>query len=150
MTNTLNDYVEAQVHGVLDLTRDVEAVVVDPAFAGTPDGERLVAAAERHGFACEWHEGLALPLAAVPREAPDVPEPMRWQRLCGEGRAFRLAERVAVTHLDAAVIGRAAAGVVREPARWRDWGSPAEVLVHLKDLWLMLVAHGMPGGERTR
>jgi hypothetical protein len=74
---------------------------------------------------------------------------MRWQVLCGEGRALRLAERVveevgSLPRLDAATIGRAAAGVVRDPRRWRDWGAPAQILVHLKDLWLLLVAHGAP------
>jgi hypothetical protein len=146
MTNTLDDYIEAQVHGSLDLARDVDAGVIDPSFAGTPDGDRLLAAAERHGFAAEWHAGLTLAPADVPRDTPDVRgEPMRWQALCGDGRAFRLAERVAAPHLDAATIGRAAVSVVRDPARWRDWGSAAEVLVHLKDLWLMLVALGRPG-----
>jgi hypothetical protein len=147
MTDRLNEYVEAQVHGVLDLTRDVDAVVIDPAFAGTPDGERLVAAARRYGFAAEWHEGLALALADVPREMPDLSEPMRWQVLCGGGRAYRLAERVAgeAAALDAAIVGRAAVSVVRDPANWCDWGSAPEVLVHLKDLWLMLVALGRPG-----
>jgi uncharacterized protein DUF3626 len=152
MTHTLNDYVEAQVHGVLDLARDVDALVLDPAFAGTPEGEWLLATARRYGCAAEWHAGLALALPDVPRDAPDVPEGdlMRWQVLCRGGRALRLAERVieeagSASRLDAATIGRAAAGVVRDPLRWRDWGAPADVLVHLKDLWLMLVAHGEPG-----
>lgn len=61
----------------------------------------------------------------------------------------RLAERVAAEQgsaprLDATNIGQAAVSAVREPARWRDWGHPDEVLVHLKDLWLMLVAHREP------
>ncbi len=152
MTDRLNEYIEAQVHGVLDLTRDVEAVVIDPSFAGTPAGERLVAAAARHGFAAEWHDGLTLALSDVPRDTPKVTrELMRWQVLCGGGRAYRLAERVTggAASLDAATIGQAAVNVVREPASWRGWGPPAEVLVHLKDLWLMLVALGRPGERQA-
>src|SRR3954471_8464659 len=120
MTRTLNDYVEAQIHGVVSLTADVDAVVLDPSFAGTPEHDRLRAAAERHGFALRRHAGSALPLADVPRDVPDTAgaEPMRWQRLCGGGRARRLAERVVADHgaarrLDAATIGRAAVSAVR-------------------------------------
>ena len=149
--HTLNDYIEAQVHGVVRLAADVEALVIDSAFAGTPTGELLLAAAKRYGFGAEWHPGSGLALSEVPREAPEVPEAelMRWQLLCAGGRAHRLAERVVEDHgteqrLDAASIGEAAASVVRDPGRWEDWGTPSEVLQHLKDLWIMLVAHGGP------
>ena len=65
---------------------------------------------------------------------------MRWQAFCANGRARRLAERVVDDHgtaprLDAANIGQAAVSVVRNPNQWQDWGSPPEVLQHLKDLW---------------
>ncbi len=149
--HTLNDYIEAQVHGVVRLAADVEAVVIDPAFAGTSTGELLLAAARRYSFRAEWHPGSALALCEVPREAPDAPEAelMRWQLLCAGGRAHRLAERVVEEHgttqqLDAANIGEAAVSVVRNPGRWEDWGTPSQVLQHLKDLWRMLVAHGRP------
>lgn len=159
MTHTLNDYIEAQVHGELRLAVDVDAVVIDPAFRDTDIGELLLEAAQRHGFEAEWHAGLALPLSDVPQDVPSATpidvlphQPaglMRWQAFCADGRARRLAQRVVEEHgaearLDAANIGRAAVSVVRDPERWRDWGEPHEVLVHLKDLWLMLVAHGQP------
>src|SRR4051794_25733877 len=71
MTHTLNDYIEAQVHGELRFEADVEAVVLDPAFRGTRAGELLLGAARRHGFQAEWHAGLALALADVPPDAAD-------------------------------------------------------------------------------
>jgi hypothetical protein len=107
----------------------------------------------------KWHAGLVLWLSDVPEDAacatpadvlPHQPaELMRWQVFCANGLALRLAQRVAEEdgaepRLDAANIGWAAVSVVREPERWREWGERHEVLVHLKDLWLMLVAHGQP------
>jgi hypothetical protein len=147
----LNDYIEAQVHGVVRLAPDVDALVVDRAFTGTPTGELLLATAERHGLEAEWHPGSALALSDVPQEVPDTAgeEPMRWQAFCAGGRALRLAERV-VEHqgteagLDAANIGQAAVSVVRRPERWEQWGAPEEVLQHLKDLWVLVVALGEP------
>jgi hypothetical protein len=148
MANALDDYVEAHVHGTVRLDGDVEALVADPAFSGTPTGDLLAAAARRHGFAPAWNAGLVLRLARVPREAPDHAH-WRWQVLCAGGRAHRLAARVVTAfgsagHLDAAAIGAAAADAVRAPGRWREWAAPAEVSTHLKDLWLMLVALGAP------
>ncbi|MDG9674396.1 DUF3626 domain-containing protein [Micromonospora sp. DH14] len=53
---------EAQIHGTLDLARDVEELVVDPAFAGTLTGATLESFAERHGFPLRWHPGFTLPV----------------------------------------------------------------------------------------
>ena len=35
-TDPLDDYVEAHVHGTVDLGADVEALILDPCYAGTP------------------------------------------------------------------------------------------------------------------
>ena len=52
----LDDYVEAQVHGVVDLTRDVEALVLDPCYRGTS----IEIAARRLACPIEWHGGFTL------------------------------------------------------------------------------------------
>jgi Protein of unknown function (DUF3626) len=57
--HSLNDYIEAQVHGVLSLAADVDALVTDPAFAGTTTGELLLATAK----------------APPPPSRPTVPRP---------------------------------------------------------------------------
>jgi hypothetical protein len=145
MTHDLTDYIEAQVHGVVELGRDAEALVIDPAFASTHTGELLLAAGERHGVAVEWNPGSSLALDRVPEDAPgDV---FAWQAFCADGRARRLAERVVARHgaggrFDAASIGVAAVSVVREPELWLDWGRPAEALQDLKYLWRLVVVYG--------
>jgi hypothetical protein len=135
MTRRLEDYVEAQVHGPLELRADVEAVVIDPAFGGTPAGDLLVAAAERHGFAAEWRPARVLSLAAIPADTPEGGEPRLWKDFCAGGRARALAERVTGgAPLDAANIGAAAAAAAaaRDP----------ETLQHVKYLWRMVVVYG--------
>ncbi|MBQ1046778.1 MULTISPECIES: DUF3626 domain-containing protein [unclassified Micromonospora] len=133
----LDDYIEAQVHGEISLARDVEALVVDPSFRGTDVGRRLAGIAGRHGLALRYHPGFVLSVDAVDAEfrGPDIPP---------------LAARVHAEFarpgepLHAALVGRAAASVVREPQRWADRG-PAEVtLQHLKQLWHVLVRFGAP------
>ena len=52
----LDDYIEAQVHGVVSLTQDVEALVLDPCYRGTP----TETAARRLACPVEWHGGFTL------------------------------------------------------------------------------------------
>jgi hypothetical protein len=52
----LDDYIEAQVHGVVDLTRDIEALVLDPCYRDTP----VLTAARRLACPVEWHGGFTL------------------------------------------------------------------------------------------
>lgn len=90
----LDDYIEAQIHGPLQLGRDVEALVLDPCFRGT-DVHR---AADTMPCPVEWHDGFGLAVAELLRH-PDY----RGQEYADLGRA--LARN---GHLDAKIIGDAA------------------------------------------
>lgn len=54
----LDDYIEAHVHGPLQIADDVEAIVLDPCFKGT----RVETAARLLPCAVEWHHGFRLPI----------------------------------------------------------------------------------------
>jgi len=54
----LDNYIEAHVHGSLRIADDVEAVVLDPSFQGTPVED----AARTLPCAIEWHDGFRLSL----------------------------------------------------------------------------------------
>jgi hypothetical protein len=47
-------YVEAQVHGPVDLSKDVAALVADAAFKGTPYQQELECLARKYGIWLEW------------------------------------------------------------------------------------------------
>lgn len=66
----LDDYIEAHVHGVVDLNRDVEALVLDPCYRGTP----TETAAGRLACPVEWHGGFGLTTAEL-RRHPDYRGP---------------------------------------------------------------------------
>lgn len=57
----LDAYIEAHLHGVLDLQADVEALVLDPSFRGTA----VERAAKGLGCAVEWHPGYAATAAML-------------------------------------------------------------------------------------
>jgi hypothetical protein len=130
----LDDYVEAQVHGGVALATDVEAVVADPSFRGTPTGDLLAGLAP----ALHWHQGFVL----APGEFPAGPRGPAAPVL-----AAHLARRYGADRVDAALIGRAARSVVRSSAQWSAFGTAAEVLQQLKYLWHLLVMAGRPFGD---
>lgn len=47
---SLDDYIEVQVHGDIDLSADVEAMVTDPSFQGTQTGDQLEALCRKHAM----------------------------------------------------------------------------------------------------
>ena len=127
----LDDYVEAQVHGGITLSEDVEAVVADPSFRGTPTAALLSRLAPR----LEYHPGFVL----RPDEFPDDLRGPSTPRVAAE-----VASRFGVEVLSAEVVGRAARAVVRSPESWAEFGSGAEVLQLLKYVWHILVLRGHP------
>jgi hypothetical protein len=134
---------------VIRLSEDVEAIVLDRSHRSRPIAAVLVGDAARRGTRIEWQPGSELTRSDIPTDAPAGTK-LLWQAFCAGGRAARLGGQVIArhsrdgVHLDAAATGRASASAVREPERWREWGSPAEVQQLLKYLWLILVAHGRP------
>ncbi|MFG2796488.1 DUF3626 domain-containing protein [Streptomyces pseudovenezuelae] len=63
--DALDDYIEAQVHGGVDLARDVEALVLDASYRNTP----VEAAARLLPVPVEWHPGHRITVAALHRHA---------------------------------------------------------------------------------
>jgi hypothetical protein len=126
----LDTCIEAQVHGRVDLHRDVEYLVMDPSFKGTAIGATLQEVCTRYDIKAQWHPGFRLLVNAVPDDF--------------RGPAMRrLAQRIAPDGmLDAAVIGAAEATLHSTPAAWSDYGTRAEILQHLKQLWHVLVHYG--------
>jgi hypothetical protein len=133
----LDGYIEAQVHGPLHLDRDVEAIVLDPSFRGTPEAELLAGT----GRPIRWHYGFELRADEYGDEfrGPEVPPLARAveERFGGEG-------------LDAAVVGRVAAAFIRHPEQWRSFGEPDELLQYAKYLWHTLVHFGRPVASPIR
>jgi hypothetical protein len=90
----LDDYVEAHVHGVVEVPADVEAVVLDPCFRGSDIADQ----AQSLGVPVEWHEGRRLTVETLAHHP----------RFRGP-RTVEVGRRIAVAgSLDAAVVGHAA------------------------------------------
>lgn len=120
--DALNDYVEAHVHGGVDLARDVEALVLDPSYRGTPVEE----AAGALPCPVEWHPGYRITVAELYRNA--------------EYRGFAYAEPGARIAEGGVVDPRVIGDAVREGR-----ADPQA----LKMLWHTLARFGAPRGAGT-
>jgi hypothetical protein len=128
----LDSCVEAQVHGPINLRHDIERLVIDPAFDGTPMGEVLNEISRRYEIPIQRHCGFQLQVHSVPDDFRGPAMPRLARRIAGNGL------------VDAAVIGAAEATLYSQPELWRDWGSHEETLQHLKQLWHVVVHYGTP------
>ncbi|MFJ8630515.1 DUF3626 domain-containing protein [Streptomyces sp. NPDC093568] len=118
----LNDYIEAQVHGGVVLARDVEALVLDAAYRGTP----VEAAARLLPCPVEWHPGYRLTVGELRRHAD-----YRGQEYAELGSRIAADGRV-----DPRIIGDAARTGRHE-------------LQDLKMVWHTLARFGAPEGAGT-
>lgn len=132
----LDTQIEAQVHGPVELQNDVELLVADPAFAPTRTGQVLRHIAAHYGFPLHWHCGFRLSAGEIPDDFRGPAMPRLARRIAGENGI-----------IDAAMIGTAEASLHHQPDAWGDWGSRAEVLQHLKQLWHVLVHYGAPAAQ---
>jgi hypothetical protein len=129
----MDDYVEAQIHGGMQLSRDVLAVVADPSLCDTPTGVVLASLPAAFGLDLRWHTGFRLSPDRVPADLRSALSPVLAAHVCA---------RYGADTLDAAVLGRAARSVVTAPAEWAAFGDRAQVLQELKYLWHILVILG--------
>ncbi|MCB9655786.1 MAG: DUF3626 domain-containing protein [Deltaproteobacteria bacterium] len=49
-------YIEAQVHGPIDFSKDVQRLVIDGSYLGTPFETKMRTWAETNGFPVSWHD----------------------------------------------------------------------------------------------
>lgn len=121
----LDFYIEAQVHGPIDLEHDVDTLVADPSFRSHPGFEELCL---RYHIELRWHGGFRMAAAEVPSDF--------------RGPAMQsLAARLGA-ELDPRKLGLAAQSLRESPSDWSDRGTPEQVLQEIKRLWHVLLRYG--------
>ncbi|MGI9627885.1 MAG: DUF3626 domain-containing protein [Longimicrobiales bacterium] len=131
----LDSFVEAQVHGPIDLKRDVESMVIDSSFHGTPTGHVLRELSSGLGIPLNWHPGFTL-------EATEFPQTFRGFP------TRRVADRVASGGVvNAPILGAGQNDFVRNPGGWGEFGTKSEVLTSFRRVWHFLVLSGRPSPQ---
>ena len=126
----LDFYIEAQIHGDINLSTDVDILVYDPSFIGTETGENLKKICERFDIDSYSHCGFSM-------KSENFPDNFRGPKMPS------LATRVASSGIiNAKLIGDAAAELASKAEIWSDRGTSEEILQELKLLWHVLVKYG--------
>ncbi len=126
----MDDYIEAQIHGGVDLRRDGLRLVGDPGFLGTETGRWLEKTAQRYGLEMAWHPGYAL-------QAQQVPARTRGFCISVLARALGENGELTVKH-----IGSGLAAVMEGLAGESDADEMERALQRFKRLWHTMVIHG--------
>ncbi|MEM7030125.1 MAG: DUF3626 domain-containing protein [Chloroflexota bacterium] len=128
----LDDYIEAQIHGSINLEADVITLVADPSFQSTKTGQVLSQLCTQYDIRLDWHAGFQVQASAIPDDFRGPEIPRLASRIMGQGQ------------LNTAMVGEAALSLYQQPDQWRDLGTYAEVLQYIKQLWHALVTFGQP------
>ena len=133
----LDRYVEAQVHGPIDLAADVAAIHLDPSFSGTDIHRDLQSVAARYGVDLTWSEGSEVSAGVIPDDfrGPEVATLAR--KTAGETGV-----------IDAAAIGQALGHVPFEPPT-PDGDPEDSTLQRYKKLWHCCLKFGVPPPQPT-
>lgn len=130
-SRNLDHLIEAQIHGDILLSRDVEALVVDPSFLLRGDtGPLLKALSETYGFPLFSHHGFEMQAESCPGDFRGPTMPSLAARVAYQGK------------VDVQAIGESVRNLVADAEQWADRGTVAEVLQELKLLWHVLVRYG--------
>ena len=126
----LDFYIEAQLHGPVNLRTDADLLVTDPSFDENETGSILKHLAEKFNIGHFKHRGFSLSDKQIPSDFRGSTMPS-------------LAQRISVNGIiNAKIVGDAAIEVVKNPKLWCDRGTTEEVLQELKQLWHILVRFG--------
>ena len=124
----LNQYIEAQVHGLLPLGQCVDALVADPSFRTTSIEKTLTELCTQYEIELRWHKGHQI-------HVDQVVDDFRG------GDMSRVARKIAEDDLiNPELIGRALITAEENPQLWSDFDdSPTKLL---KFLWHVLIRFG--------
>lgn len=126
----LDHYIEAQIHGSIDLRSDVAMLVADLSFKETAIGRQLLWLGDQYKIPLLWKAALEMPVSQVPSNFRGATMPS-------------LAKRIAPKQIiNAYVIGEAARDLKLNPQQWADRGTYEQCLQELKLLWHVLIKFG--------
>ncbi|MFN8578162.1 MAG: DUF3626 domain-containing protein [Candidatus Sericytochromatia bacterium] len=131
-SHNINHYIEAQIHGDINLKNDVNKLVADPSFKGTNIGLFFNKICEKYNIELYWHCGFALSINKVPDNFRGSKMPFLAKRITSKD------------YIDTTMLGVAASELKNAPEQWNSFGTYEEVIQQIKLLWHILVKYGKP------
>lgn len=129
-SRNLDHYIEAQIHGPINLDRDVAILVADSSFKNTYIENEIHDLCGKYQIQFEWTKGFEITASEIPIDFRGASMPS-------------LANKIAVKNkANAYVLGLAAKDLKLHPEKWTEIGTYEHCLQELKLLWHVLVKYG--------
>ncbi len=129
-SSNLDHYIEAQIHGPIELKEDVLYLVADPSFQNTPIEQQLTLICRQYNIDLHWHGGYRLAIDKIPDNFRGATMPSFGQTIAIDGMVTPFA------------IGQAARSAHFHPEKWKHRGGDHFVMKELKWMWHVLVKWG--------
>lgn len=130
LSNALDSYVEAQIHGPISLQEDVQKLVIDRSLSGTEIETMLEQLALDYSIELEWYDGYAAHIEELPAQFRGYRIDRLMRRIAPDGK------------LTAAKIGAASNAFHQQPNHWAEWNDGGEGLTYFRRVWHALVYYG--------
>ena len=123
-------YIEAQIHGDIQLDRDIEYLVIDPSFKESDHQLRLSELSNQCGFPLFYHGGFQMNVKNIPLDYRGNTMPLVARKVASDGI------------LTPKKIGTAVQLLRNDPKDFINLGKEEHVLQELKLLWHILLRFG--------
>ena len=130
VSRNLDHYIEAQVHGTINLKHHATHLVADSSFQRHEVGRQMEGLAKTYALELVWRPAFEMMANSVPSDFRGAVMPGFAARVACDGR------------VNAHSLGIAAARVVCDPGAWKEFGEPSHLLQLVKRLWHTIVKCG--------
>ncbi|GAA0180945.1 DUF3626 domain-containing protein [Clostridium sediminicola] len=131
----LDDYIEVQIHGDINLKNDIECFVLDESFKGTEILQYILKISKEFDINVEW-------ISARKVFVNDIPDEFRGPIIKPFAKKILEELQTSFNYIDANTIGRASRLIERNPSKWSEFGDTNKTFQYLKQLWHVLVQYG--------
>jgi len=128
-------YIEAQVHGEINLFNDVDCFYIDESFKDTEINEQAEGISELYDIKIFW-----IPERKI--HVKDIGDEFWGPIISVLARKIISKFNIADEYINAEIIGRASRDSMLSPDEWADLGNELEVFQYMKYLWRTVVYCG--------
>lgn len=135
MGRALDDYIEAQIHGDINLMCDVDCLVVDESFRESEILQYILNISKDFNIDVQW-----IPCRKIITD--NIPDEFRGSMIKPFAKKILKELQISSEYIDANIIGSASRYLEYNPNIWLEFGNSSQTFQYLKQLWHVLVQYG--------
>jgi len=124
----LDDYIEAQIHGEINLINDVDCFYIDESFKNTEINGQAEILSEKYDIKLFWIPQRKIHVNNIGNEFRGSAIPILARKIISKFN-------IETEYINAEIIGRASRDSILNPKEWSDLGTEQELFQYMKQLW---------------